>query len=208
MTIDIIDCDLNNDYFHFTNKDNIYSILSDGLIPTIGTTSQIVGDRLNVSVSKGGKGIMGIINSLIYKFSTEISISEIPNVYRKYFTEISDFSSNNLIDKEIIYKAMIRKLKDEVYLCVELDDEQLEKARIGGLTGYDINLPIRIDKSKIHVITNSDNQVLSAYDVAKYIYEKAKDKEVFRIMHDDFFEMFEITEYEKDIHQDVMGKRK
>ena len=151
---------------------------------------------------------MGIINSLIYKFSTEISISEIPDVYRKYFTEISDFSSNNLIDKEIIYKAMIRKLKDEVYLRVELDDEQLEKARIGGLTGYDINLPVRIDKSKIRVITNSDNQVLSAYDVAKYIYENAKDKEVFRIMHDDFFEMFEITEYEKDIHQDIMGKQK
>ena len=96
---------------------------------------------------------------------------------------------------------MIRKLKDEVYLRVELDDEQLEKARIGGLTGYDINLPVRIDKSKIRVITNSDNQVLSAYDVAK-------DKEVFRIMHDDFFEMFEITEYEKDIHQDIMGKQK
>lgn len=151
---------------------------------------------------------MGIINSLIYKFSTEISISEIPDVYRKYFTEISDFSSNNLLDKEIIYKAMIRKLKDEVYLRVELDDEQLEKARIGWLTGYDINLPVRIDKSKIRVITNSDNQVLNAYDVAKYIYEKAKDKEVFRIMHDDFFEMFEITEYEKDIHQDVMGKQK
>ena len=103
---------------------------------------------------------------------------------------------------------MIRKLKDEVYLRVELDDEQLEKARIGGLTGYDINLPVRIDKSKIRVITNSDNQVLSAYDVAKYIYENAKDKEVFRIMHDDFFEMFEITEYEKDIHQDIMGKQK
>ncbi len=96
---------------------------------------------------------------------------------------------------------MIRKLKDEVYLRVELDDDQLEKARIGGLTGYDINLPVRIDKSKIRVITNSDNQVLSAYDVAKY-------KEVFRIMHDDFFEMFEITEYEKDIHQDIMGKQK
>ena len=42
---------------------------------------------------------MGIINLLIYKFSTEISISEIPDVYKKYFTEISDFSSNNLIDK-------------------------------------------------------------------------------------------------------------
>ena len=29
MSININNCDLNNDYFHFTNKENIYSILKD-----------------------------------------------------------------------------------------------------------------------------------------------------------------------------------
>ena len=51
MTIDIEKCDINNDYFHFTNKANVNSILNNGLIPTIGVASRLVNDRENVSVS-------------------------------------------------------------------------------------------------------------------------------------------------------------
>ena len=69
MMIDINECDMNNDYFHFTNKSNINSILNNGLIAQVGTASKLVEDRPNVSISKGGKGIMGIINSFIYKFA-------------------------------------------------------------------------------------------------------------------------------------------
>ena len=69
MVIDIKECDLNNDYFHFSNKNNIYSILNNGLKPSIGVASKMVGDSPNVSVSKGAKGIIGIINSFIYMFS-------------------------------------------------------------------------------------------------------------------------------------------
>ena len=74
MVIKIQDCDINNDYFHFTNKSNIDGILNKGLIPNIGVASKLVNDRANVSVSKGGKGIMGIINSFIYKFYQEMKI--------------------------------------------------------------------------------------------------------------------------------------
>ena len=176
MTINIKDCDFNNDYFHFTNRANVDSILNNGLIPSIGTASQLVDDRENVSVSKGGKGIMGIINSFVYQFTNKMKISEIPEEYKKYFLEISDFKSDGLVSKEVACKAMSRKLRDEVYFRVKLDEGQLEKARIGGLTGYDINLPMKIDKSKLDIITDSDNKVLSAYDVASYIYEKAKNK--------------------------------
>jgi len=191
MFIDIHDCDFNNDYFHFSNRENAYSILNNGLLPSVGTASQLVGDDANVSVSKGGKGIMGIINSFIFVFSTKVKISEIPEPYKKYFLEISDFHSNSTIPKDIIYKAIIRKLQDEVYFRVELDNEQLENAQIGGLTGYDIKLPMTIDKSKLNIITDADNRILSAYDVAFYIYEKAKNIDVFRAMHDDFFAMFD-----------------
>ncbi len=197
MTINIKDCDFNNDYFHFTNRANVDSILNNGLIPSIGTASQLVDDRENVSVSKGGKGIMGIINSFVYQFTNKMKISEIPEEYKKYFLEISDFKSDGLVSKEVACKAMSRKLRDEVYFRVKLDEGQLEKARIGGLTGYDINLPMKIDKSKLDIITDSDNKVLSAYDVASYIYEKAKNIEVFRKMHDDFFHMFEMKEPNK-----------
>lgn len=192
MTINIQDCDINNDYFHFTNKANVNGILNEGLIPKIGVASNLVNDRANVSVSKGGKGIMGIINSFIYKFYQEMKISDIPEEYRKYFNEISDFKLNDFISKEIACKAMIRKLKDEVYFRIMISNEQLEKAKIGGLTGYDVNLPMKIDKANIEIITDSNNKVLSAYDVAKYIYEKAKNIDIFRKMHKDFFYMFEI----------------
>ena len=82
MTINIKDCDINNDYFHFTNKANVNGILNEGLIPKIGVASKLVNDRENVSVSKGGKGIMGIINSFIYKFYQEMKISDIPDEYK------------------------------------------------------------------------------------------------------------------------------
>lgn len=194
MIIDIKNCDLKNDYFHFTNRANVDSILNNGLIPTIGTASKLMDDRENVSVSRGGKGIMGIINSFIYQFTNKIKISEIPEEYKKYFLELSDFKSDDLTNKDVACKAMIRKLKDEVYFRVKLDKEQLEKAKIGVFTEYDVNLPMKIDKSNLDVVTDSANKVLSAYDVAKYIYEKAKDKEVFRRRHDCFFHMFEMEE--------------
>ncbi len=194
MTIDIKDCDFNNDYFHFTNRTNVDSILNNGLIPSIGTASQLVNDRENVSVSKGGKGIMGIINSFIYEFTNEIKISEIPEEYKKYFLELSDFNSDDLMNKDVACKGMIRKLKDEIYFRVRLNEEQLGEAKIGAFTEYDVNLPMKIDKSNLDVVTDSDNKVLSAYDVAKYVYEKAKDKEVFRRRHDCFFHMFEMKE--------------
>lgn len=192
MTIDIEKCDINNDYFHFTNKANVNSILNNGLIPTIGVASRLVNDRENVSVSKGGKGIMGIINSFIYKFYQGMRISDIPKEYYKYFAEITNFESDGDISKEIACKAMIRKLEDEVYFRVRLDKGQLSKAKIGGLTGYDVNLPIKIDAYNIDIITDKNNKVLNAYNVAKYVYNKAKDIEVFRNMHNDFFYMFEM----------------
>lgn len=193
MTVDIKNCDFNNDYFHFTNKANVNSILNNGLIPMLGTASKLVNDRENVSVSKGGKGIMGIINSFIYKFNNELRVVDIPAEYKKYFTDISNFNSNDFISLENCCKAMIRKLKDEVYFRIKISNEQLEKAKIGGLTGYDVNLPMKIDKANIEIITDSNNKVLSAYDVAEYIYEKAKDIDVFRKMHHDFFYMFEMN---------------
>lgn len=194
MTIDINKCDLKEDYFHFTNRKNIDSILNNGLIPSVGVASEIVADEANVSVSKGGKGVMGIINSFIYKFEKELKTSQIPEEYKKYFKEISNFEEHNLISKENACKAMIRKLKDEVYFRVKLNESDLEQAKIGGFTGYDVKLPMGIDKSKLDVITDSNNKVLSAYDVAGYIYEKTKNIEIFREMHEDFFYMFEMKE--------------
>jgi len=204
MTIDIKDCDINNDYFHFTNKANVNSILNNGLIPSVGTASELVGDRPNVSVSRGGKGIMGIINSFIFKFSG-LKASEIPEEYKKYFQEITDFEADTLISKDDACKAMARKLKDEVYFRVELSEVELKQAKVGALTQYDINLPMAIDSSKLDILTDFNNKVLTAYDVAMNVYERAKNIDVIRDRHGDFFYMFEMNEQdrmEKPNHDD------
>lgn len=204
MTIDINKCDINDDFFHFTNKKNINSILNNGLIAQVGTASKLIEDRPNVSISKGGKGIMEIINSFIYKFENEMKISEIPDEYRKYFTEITDFEQDGTISKEIACNAMKRKLSDEVYFRVNPTEEQLEKANIGGITGYDINLPDSIGNNQLDIVTDANNKVLSALDVAKFIFEKAKNIDIFRDSHPEFFYMFELEEKQnsqKDINE-------
>lgn len=189
MNVDISSVDLNNDYFHFTNIKNVESILKEGLKPMVGDASKIINDRPNVSLSPGAKGIMGIINSFIFVIANK-PVSDIPEGFRKYFTEIDDFTSRKTVGKEITCNAMKRKLEEEVYLRVNISEDDLKTARDSAFLGFDINLPYGIDKSKIELITK-DGNVMSAYDVCKYIYDKAKDIEVFRDMHNDFFYMMD-----------------
>ena len=194
MNIDIKKCDINNDYFHFTNKKNINSILNNGLIPQIGVASKIINDRPNVSISQGGKGIIGIIDSFLNKFSEELKISQIPEQYRKYFKGIKDFNSDESISLEDSCKAMIRKLQDEVYFRVTPTEQQLEQAKIPVFSEFDINIPVQINPNQIDIVTDSNNKILSAYEVARYIYDKAKDLYPIRDRHEKFFYMFEMEQ--------------
>lgn len=189
MNIDINSVDLNEDYFHFTNIKNVEGILKEGLKPMVGAASEMINDRPNVSISKGAKGVMGTVNSFIFMIANR-GIANIPEDFRKYFPEIDDFSSKELVGKELACRAMERKLKEEVYFKINVKEEELNEARIGGFTGFDINLPHGIDKSKLELITQNDN-VMSAYDVCKFIYEKAKNIDIFREMNEDFFYMMD-----------------
>ena len=203
LGVDINQCDLNEDYFHFTNRENVNSILINGLIPQVGVASQLVGDRPNVSISKGGKGIMGIITSFLFKFENEMQISDIPQEYRKYFPEITDFSQERPISKALACRAMQRKLNDEVYFRVIPTNEQLERAKIGGVTGYDVNLSDAISRDQVSIVTGPDNRVISALDVARFVFERAKDIAIIREMHPNFFEMFELEEAKLQSEQGV-----
>lgn len=91
---------------------------------------------------------------------------------------------------------MKRKLNDEVYFRVISTQEQLKNAKIGGITRYDVNLLDAITKDQIEIVTDSNNKVLSALEVCEYIFKRAKDIEVFRNWHSDFFNIFEI-DYKK-----------
>lgn len=192
--IDVNSCDLNEDYFHFTNVANVESILNTGLLPSVGIASKMVEDRPNVSLSQGGKGVMGIVNSFIYMFKV-MKVNEIPNEFRKYFIDdINDFTMDELVGLDLACRAVARKLKDEVYFRVDIDESVIEKeARIGGFTGFDINLPVAIDKSNLQLVAR-EGEVITALDFAKFIYEKAKDFDIFREMNGDFFHMFEMDQ--------------
>lgn len=195
--IKLSECDLNEGYYHFTNAKNIESILNNGLEARIGAASKMVNDRPNVSLSQGGKGVFGIINSFIHVLSKK-KINEIPEDFRKYFNDIKDFSSNEIISRDSVCNAIINKLKDEVYIYINLDKELLSNARIGGLSGYDINLPNGIDSSNLKVITDDDGNTLSSYDIVSYMYEKVKNNNIWKEFNQDLFYMMEFNQISKE----------
>jgi hypothetical protein len=106
----IKDIDMNNAYFHFTEKGNLKSIAQNGLKAQIGDASKLVDDKSRVCFSQGVKGILGIKNSFIWEFE-HAKICDIPEGYKKYF-DIKDFSSTDLIPKEIVYEALKRKFEN------------------------------------------------------------------------------------------------
>lgn len=190
MYIDKEKCDLKNDYFHFTNKDNVNGIIRNGLLLSKGAASKIKNHESNVSVSKGAKGILGILNSFIFVFS-ELKCNEVPEEFRKYFDGVN-FNSNSTVGLENACTAISNKLKDEVYFKVDLDEEQLERAHVGGFgAAYDIRLSEDVDKSKVHLVTDSDLNILSAYDFASYIYDKTESIDIYRKMNSEFYYMMD-----------------
>ncbi len=196
-TIKLSECDLNEGYYHFTNSKNVESILNNGLEARIGTASKMVNDRPNVSISQGGKGVFGIVNSFIFVLSKKKK-SEIPENFRKYFDDINDFSSDEIVSRESVCKAITNKLKDENYIYINIDKTFLLNARIGGLSGFDINLPNDIDSSKLSLITDDNDNILSSYDIVSYMYEKVKNNNVWREFNEDLFYMMELNQLSKE----------
>ena len=94
-------------------------------------------------------------------------------------------------------KAIINKLKDEAYIYIDLDEGTLENARIGGLSGFDINLPMGIESSRLKVITDENGNILSSYDIVSYMFEKVKNNNVWREFNEDLFYMMEMASLEK-----------
>lgn len=114
---------------------------------------------------------------------------------QKYF-DIKDFSSTDLIPKEIVYEALKRKFENEVYLVVDAKEgEDFLPEEINGLgsnfdikgkEGHDIS-PKKISKL---VIPNANN----AWETIQYVYnnliEKNPDIEgIIRMMNSNLDEM-------------------
>lgn len=171
-TVDIKDVDLNNAYFHFTNRDNLESIEADGLKAQIGDASQMVGDKPRVCMSQSGKGVLGAKNSFIHEFK-KLRICDIPEGYRKYF-DITDYTSTEQVREEDVYKAMEKRFKDEVYLQVDArEGEDFLGEEVYGLSSrYDIKGKENhdIDPEKLSLITGKEGD--SAFDIVKQWYNR------------------------------------
>lgn len=175
-SVNIEDIDLNNSFFHFTARSNIKSIEENGLEARVGSASKMVNDKPRVCMSKGGQGILGVKNSFIYMFK-ELRICDIPEEYRKYFA-VSDFSDTSKVTEELVYDAMEKRFKDEIYLKVDAKEgEDFDKDEIYGLTSdFDIKGKENhnISKDKLVKIRTSSGD--TALDVVRYLYNRLLEK--------------------------------
>lgn len=186
--------DVNETYFHFTEKSNLKSIRKYGLKAQIGDASKFVGDKSRVCLSRGIRGLLGIKNSFIWEFE-HAKICDIPEGYRKYF-DITDFSSTEIIPKEIVYEALKRKFENEVYLVVDAKEgEDFLSEEIGGLgSDYDIKGIEGHDISSKKISELSLPNVGNAWETIQYVYndfiKKNQDMEkIIRMMNSNLDEM-------------------
>lgn len=215
-SVNISDIDLNNSYFHFTCKDNLEQIISEGLKAKIGDASKMKSEEQSrVYMSKGGKGVLGIKNSFIHEFK-KLRICDIPMEYRKYF-DVVDYSKTEKVNEEDVYNAMEKRFKDEIYFKVDAKEgedfliedqynnvfaedfsreslreifEENPQRDVKGKASHDI------DAKKMFLIkTNKGN---TAFDIVEYLYNKlienAKQKgkeDVVRLNNSDLDGMFE-----------------
>ncbi len=211
-TINIEDIDLNNALFHFTAKDNLKSIEEKGLIAQIGDASKMVNDKPRVCLSRGGKGILGIKNSFIHIFKN-LRICDIPEEYRKYFT-ITDFSDTSQVSPQLLYDAMERRFKDEIYLKVDAKEgiDFLKEEIYGIGSDYDIKGKEghNISPNKLSVVTTPAGN--SSLCIIQYIYNRMLEKNpgkenVIRNMNSDLSEMLDYINLKSKISmRDIVSK--
>lgn len=170
--IHIKDVDLNEAFFHFTDKENLQFIKKEGLKAKCGDASKMVGDKARVCFSQGGKGLMGIKNSLLYELK-HLRICDIPKSYRRYFS-ISSFDSMEIVERHQVYEAMMKKFQDEVYLVVDaiLEEDYLEEEIFGLTASFDIKGIENHDIAPSKVALVVSDGCYSALDIMRYVYER------------------------------------
>ncbi len=211
-SLNIENIDLNNSFFHFTAKDNLESIDEKGLIAQIGDASKMVNDKPRVCLSRGGKGILGIKNSFIHMFKN-LRVCDIPEEYRKYF-KINDFSNTNKVSPELVYDAMEKRFRDEIYLKVDAKEgEDFTRDEIHGL-GSDFDIKGKenhnISSDKLSMVVTSMGK--TSLDIIQYIYNRILEKnpgkeDIIRNNNSDLAEMLEyIKSKDKISMKDAVSK--
>lgn len=131
---DISQIDLKHSFFHYTSKQNLDTILKNGLEPRIGENSLYVEKTPKVFFVEGEKGIITImdvwlrwltsksnVNKFIYWLGTvymrtPVCIKSIPN-------NIVKKSLNNIRKRKIVYNKMKKILDNSIFLILDLKEK-------------------------------------------------------------------------------------
>lgn len=131
---DISHVDLEKSFFHYTNKQNLESILSKGLEPRIGENSLYVEKTPKVFFAKGEKGIITIMDVWLKWLTGKISTGKFKywigtSIYLKLPFCIKSIP-NNMVKRALsskekrlkAYEKMKSILDDSVFLVLDLEE--------------------------------------------------------------------------------------
>lgn len=131
-TCDISNVDLNNVFLHYTNIQNLNSIMEKGLIPKIGINAKVIEKSKKIFFSIGDKGALVIMDSwikwliakpksnLIYWIGAYLlKISFFPKIIHKTIISNNKKSKNKSI---WAYKKLKEILNNSIYLILDLEE--------------------------------------------------------------------------------------
>lgn len=131
---DISQIDLKHSFFHYTNKQNLDSILKNGLEPRVGENALYVEKTPKVFFAEGQKGIITIMNVwlkwLTSKSSTNKFIYWLGTFYMRTPFCIKSIP-NNVVMKNLksqkkrkkVYEKMKYILENSVFLVLDLEEK-------------------------------------------------------------------------------------
>lgn len=130
---DISQIDINNTFFHYTNKNNLNNIIKNGLEPRIGANSLYVEKSKKVFFSQGENGILTIMDVWLRWLTSKSGISNqiywLGTLYMKMPLCIKAIP-NCIVNKSLksknkrikVFKQMRNILDNSIFLILDLEE--------------------------------------------------------------------------------------
>ncbi len=131
---DILQIDLKQSFFHYTNKQNLETILKNGLEARIGKNSLYVEKTPKVFFAEGEKGIITIMDVWLKWLTAKISAGKLKYwLYTVIYIKIPfciESIPNNMLKKYLLseskrfkaYAKMKEILDDSIFLILDLEE--------------------------------------------------------------------------------------
>ncbi len=194
-TCDISNIDLDNVFLHYTNIQNLNSIIDNGLIPKIGINAKVIEKSKKIFFSIGDKGALVIMDSwikwliakpksnLIYWVGAYLlKVSFFPKIIHKTIISSNKKSKNK---SKWAYRKLKNILDNSIYLILNLEEnidfsfDDIDEVKafsnyppsyIESLYAYDSNvLKKQMEYWNMHTFSN---KVIEPYKISLLTYEK------------------------------------